>query len=39
MDNQGKRNQQIEDSEGIITFAIVGIAITILAIIIQNLFL
>ena len=37
MNNQGKRDEQIEDSEGIIAFALVGLVISILAVIIQNL--
>jgi len=35
--NQGKRDQQIDDSEGIAAFAIIGLITTLLAIIIQNL--
>ena len=35
--NQGKKQQQIDDSEGIITFAIVGFIITLITVIIQNL--
>jgi hypothetical protein len=37
MNNQGKRNQQIDDSEGIVTFAVVGFIIVLIAVIIQNL--
>jgi hypothetical protein len=35
--NQGKRQQQTDDSEGIVAFAIIGFIITLIAIIIQNL--
>ena len=37
MENQGKRKQQVEDSEGIIAFAIIGLIISAIAVIIQNL--
>ena len=35
--NQGKRDQQVKDSEGVVAFAVIGLVITILAIIIQKL--
>lgn len=35
--NQGKRQQQTDDSEGIMVFALIGLITTLLAIIIQNL--
>jgi hypothetical protein len=35
--NQGKRQQQTDDSEGIMAFALIGLITTLLAIIIQNL--
>jgi hypothetical protein len=37
MNNQGKRDKQIEDSEGIVAFALIGLIISVLAVIIQNL--
>jgi hypothetical protein len=39
MENQGKRKQQIEDSEGIVAFAIIGLIVSIIAAVIQNLIL
>ena len=34
--NQGKRQQQTDDSEDIIAFAIIGFIITLIAVIIQH---
>jgi len=37
MSDQGKRKQQVDDSEGIVAFAIIGMIMTLIAVIIQNL--
>jgi hypothetical protein len=37
MNNQGKRDQQVEDSEGIVAFAVIGLVVSLIAIVIQHL--
>ena len=39
MNSQGKKQKQIDDSEGILAFALIGLITTLLAVIIQHFIL